>query len=159
MSNTIYVSEEVKEQYKKEHGAKLRSLLLPKDDFDNEIIEVLAVVPSRNVVGQYLKFVNADPKKAQDILVKNTLVTHKEEVLADDGLFLAAFGLIVESLEGCSGLSDNPESDLYMKADALMSFFLHIPFPEQLSDEVWAMKWAQLGWLAEKGFLGIKNKE
>ncbi len=96
MSNTIYVSEEVKEQYKKEHGAKLRSLLLPKDDFDNEIIEVLAVVPSRNVVGQYLKFVNTDPKKAQDILVKNTLVTHKEEVLADDGLFLAAFGLIVD---------------------------------------------------------------
>lgn len=78
MSNTIYVSEEVKEQYKKEHGAKLRSLLLPKDDFDNEIIEVLAVVPSRNVVGQYLKFVNADPKKAQLEITKKRLKTQEK---------------------------------------------------------------------------------
>ncbi|AQY22976.1 hypothetical protein [Riemerella anatipestifer] len=47
-----------------------------------------------------------------------------------------------------------------MKADALMSFFLHIPFPEQLDDDTWAMKWAQIKWLSEKGFLGFKlNKE
>lgn len=48
---------------------------------------------------------------------------------------------------------------MYMKADALISFFLHIPFPEQLSDDVWASKWAQLGWLAEQGFLGLKKKD
>ncbi|MEI7487050.1 MAG: hypothetical protein WCJ72_06500 [Chryseobacterium sp.] len=43
-----------------------------------------------------------------------------------------------------------------MKADALMSYFLHIPFPEELEDELWAEKWAQIGWLAENGFLGLK---
>lgn len=48
---------------------------------------------------------------------------------------------------------------MYMKADALISFFLHIPFPEQLDDDVWAMKWAQIGWLAEKGFLGVKGNK
>jgi hypothetical protein len=40
-----------------------------------------------------------------------------------------------------------------------MSHFLHIPFPEQLDDETWANKWAQLNWLAEQGILGAKNKK
>jgi len=80
------VSEEVKTSLKKEYGDKLKSLILPIDDNGTEELEVLAVVPSRNVVGQYLKYLNQDPKKAQEILVKACLVTNKEEVLADDGL-------------------------------------------------------------------------
>jgi len=36
---------------------------------------------------------------------------------------------------------------------------MHIPFPEQLSDEVWAEKWEQLKWLAEKGLLSNKKLE
>lgn len=36
-----------------------------------------------------------------------------------------------------------------------MSLFLHIPFPEELDDETWAMKWAQLNWLSEKGLLNV----
>lgn len=96
MANTEYIKEELKVKLKEEHGDKLRSLELPKDDDGNEFLEVLAIVPSRSVVGQFMKFVNLDPKKAQEILVKNSLVTHKEEVLADDGLFYAAFGLINE---------------------------------------------------------------
>lgn len=39
----------------------------------------------------------------------------------------------------------------------MISYFLHIPFPEKLDDDVWAMKWAQIGWLAENGFLGLKQ--
>ncbi len=93
---TENVKEEVKKKLKAEHGDKLRSLLLPKDDFDNDFVEVLAVVPSRTATGQFLKFVQSDPKKAQEILVKASLVTNKEEVLSDDGLFSAAFGLIAE---------------------------------------------------------------
>lgn len=96
IENTEFVKQEVKDRLKAEHGDKLRSLLLPKDDYDTEYLEVLAIVPSRSIVGQFMKFVNADPKKAQEILVKNSLLTHKEEVLADDGLFSAAFGLITE---------------------------------------------------------------
>ncbi|WP_162304181.1 hypothetical protein [Chryseobacterium mulctrae] len=46
-----------------------------------------------------------------------------------------------------------------MKADALMSHFLHIPFPEKLDDDTWASKWAQIGWLADQGILGVKKKD
>lgn len=88
------VSKEVKEQLKKEHGAKLRSLQLPLDDNHVDYQEVLAVVPSRNVVGQHLRFAKENPNKAQEILIKNCLLTSKEEVLADDGLFYSAVGLI-----------------------------------------------------------------
>ena len=86
------VSEEVKTSLKKEYGDKLKSLILPIDDNGTEELEVLAVVPSRNVV----KYLNQDPKKAQEILVKACLVTNKEEVLADDGLFYASASLIGE---------------------------------------------------------------
>jgi hypothetical protein len=40
-----------------------------------------------------------------------------------------------------------------------MSFHLHIPFPEQLDDDVWTEKWHQIKWLAESGMLGVKNTE
>jgi hypothetical protein len=90
------VTKELKENFKKEHGEKLKSLLLPLDDYGNEELEVLAVVPSRSIVGQSMRFMQADPKKAQEILVKNCLLTSKEEVLTDDGLFYAAANLIYE---------------------------------------------------------------
>ncbi|EKT3957692.1 hypothetical protein DK150_550074 [Flavobacterium psychrophilum] len=38
--------------------------------------------------------------------------------------------------------------------DALISHFLHIPFPEKLTDTAWSEKWAQVKFLAEKGVLG-----
>lgn len=94
--NTVEVTAEQKKKLKDLHGDKLRSLLLPTDDDNENFMEVLAVIPDRNVVGQFQKFINTDPKKAQEILVKNTLKTSREEVLADDGLFYAAFGLIAE---------------------------------------------------------------
>lgn len=90
------VTKETKEQLKKEHGDKLRSLILPMNDESTEEIEVLCVVPSRSVVGQSMKFMQSDPKKGQEILVKNCLLTDKETVLNDDGLFYAAAGLLTE---------------------------------------------------------------
>lgn len=93
---TKYVAKEIKESLKKEHGDKLKSLILPMDDNGSEELEVLAVVPSRNIVGQAMKFMQSDPKKGQDILVKNCILTDKETVLNDDSLFYAAAGLLVE---------------------------------------------------------------
>ncbi|AVF49369.1 hypothetical protein AL492_17755 [Elizabethkingia anophelis] len=90
------VSKEQKEALKKEHGDKLKSLILPLDDDGNEEIEVLAIVPSRSIVGQSMKFMNSDPKKGQEILVKNCVLTSKDQVIADDGLFYAAAGLLTE---------------------------------------------------------------
>lgn len=91
-----FVSEEVKETLKKEHGEKLKSLILPLDDDANQEIEVLAIVPTRSVVGQYLKFLQSDPKKGQEILVKNSILTDKERVMNDDGLFYTAASLLSE---------------------------------------------------------------
>ncbi len=82
------VSQEIKDALKKEHGDKLKSLILPMNDESTEEIEVLALIPSRSVVGQSMKFMNTDPKKGQEILVKSCILTSKEEVLGDDGLFM-----------------------------------------------------------------------
>jgi len=38
-----------------------------------------------------------------------------------------------------------------------MSLYFHIPFPEDLPDEIWIEKFRQIQWLAEKGLLGAKN--
>jgi hypothetical protein len=90
------VSKEVKEALKKEHGDKLKALLLPLDDFNKEELEVLAIIPTRNVVGQSMKFMQTDPKKGQEILVKNCILTSKEEIMEDDGLFYAAASLLTD---------------------------------------------------------------
>jgi len=37
--------------------------------------------------------------------------------------------------------------------------YLHIPFPEDLPDDVWFEKWRQVEWLAEKGLLGLKSSD
>ncbi len=92
--NLKKVSKELKDKLKKEHGDKLRLLILPLDEYNNEEMEVLAVVPTRNVVGQFLKFLQTDPKKGQEILVKNSLLTSKEEVMENDELFYAAADLL-----------------------------------------------------------------
>ena len=49
--------------------------------------------------------------------------------------------------------------DEVFKFDALISHFLHIPFPEQLDDETWAMKIAQVKWLGDQGILAPKKSE
>jgi len=40
-----------------------------------------------------------------------------------------------------------------------MSLYFHIPFPENLADEVWMEKFRQIEWLADKGLLGAKQPQ
>lgn len=94
--NTKTVAAEKKATYKKEYGDKLKALLLPLDDYNSEYLEVLAIVPSRAIVSQVMKYLQSNPVKGQEILVKNCLLTSKEEVMNNDGLFFAAAGLISE---------------------------------------------------------------
>lgn len=96
IEETRLVSKELRQKLKDEHGSKLRCLILPLDDFGEKHLEVLAVVPTRRVVGQAMKFIKSDPYKTQEILVKNCLKTSKEEVLNDDELFSAAADLMIE---------------------------------------------------------------
>ncbi|SHK69735.1 hypothetical protein [Epilithonimonas mollis] len=93
-----YVSEEVKEALKKEHGEKLKSVIIPLDDDSTEEIEILVVVPSRAVAGQALRFISSDPKKYMEILVKNCVVTDKELIMGDDALFFSTAPMIAELL-------------------------------------------------------------
>ncbi|MDL2314767.1 hypothetical protein LJC16_00730 [Bacteroidales bacterium OttesenSCG-928-C19] len=75
---------------------KVKFIDIPTNDEGTDYKTVLATVPSRNIVGQYRRFADTDPKRADEILVKNCLLSHKEEVLADDGLFYGAMGGIAE---------------------------------------------------------------
>ena len=93
-SNVRKVSEETKAVFKAEYGEDLHSLLLPLDDIADKQIEVLAKTPSRRDVSLAMKFMQSDPVRGQEILVKACLLTSKEEVLNNDGLFFAAAGLV-----------------------------------------------------------------
>lgn len=85
------------EQIKAAGGAEmLRRIELPLDDNGNDFLEVIACVPDRRTMGQYMKYQNANPAKAQEILVKNCLLTDKDQVLGDDALFFTTVGALAE---------------------------------------------------------------
>ncbi len=74
----------------------LRRIELPLDDNNNEALEVIVKVPDRRTMGEYMKWQNSNPAKAQDILVKNCVLTSKEEILANDYLFFTCVSAIAE---------------------------------------------------------------
>lgn len=74
----------------------LRRIELPLDDNNNEILEVIVCVPDRRTMGQYMKYQGVNPAKAQEILVKNCLLTDKDQVLADDALFMTCVSGLAE---------------------------------------------------------------
>ena len=82
---------------KAKHGAdKVKLVEIFRENSDEVEKTVLAAVPSRNIIGQFRRYSDTDPKKADEILVKNCLLSHREEVLADDGLFYGALSGIAE---------------------------------------------------------------
>lgn len=102
------ITQEMVDQAKAKHGeGKVKCICLPKDDDNNEFLNVLAIVPSRAVVGQYRRYADSDPKKADEILVKNCLLSHKDEVLADDGLFFGAVTGLAELIPVRQGIVKN----------------------------------------------------
>lgn len=73
------------------HGEKnVRLIEIMNEDGNAVELTVLAIVPTRTVLGQYRKFADNEPKRADEILVKACLLSHKDEIMADDGLFTAA---------------------------------------------------------------------
>lgn len=86
-----------KEALTKKHGAKnLRILEIPTDETANTEIEVVAVIPNRTVLGQYMKWTDANPKKAQEILVRGCVLTNREQIEADDFMFNTTVALLAE---------------------------------------------------------------
>ncbi len=76
--------------------ANLRRIELPLDDNNDEVLEVIVSVPDRRTMGQYMKYQAQNPAKAQEILVKNCLHTDKDQVLADDALFMTCVSALAE---------------------------------------------------------------
>ncbi len=79
------------------HGErKVKIIQLPLDDDSEQFLEVLARVPSRKIIGEYEKWADKQPDKAKEIIVNSCLLCGKEEVKADDDLFLTAVNAIAE---------------------------------------------------------------
>ena len=83
------------EQIEKAGGENNLRRLTLVDSNDNEV-QVIAKVPSRTTIGEYLKFANVNPTKAQEILINKSLLTDKDLVKSDDLLFLSAVAGIAE---------------------------------------------------------------
>lgn len=90
------ITAEMISEAKRKYGEDKVRLVELIDDNTGNSKTVLAVVPTRTVIGQYKRFETNDPKKAEEILVKACLLSHKDEVLADDGLFFGALSGIAE---------------------------------------------------------------
>lgn len=93
------VTEEMMNIWKEKYGQnKVKIAGLPKDDDGNEFLDIIVIVPDRKVIAQFEKWVDHDPNKAKEILINSCVLTNKEEVKADDGLFLGAFDAITQLL-------------------------------------------------------------
>lgn len=90
----------------KAKGQIVKLAEVPIDDEGNTRT-FLVCVPSRNILGQFRRFMDSDPKKADDILVKNCLLSHKEEVLADDELFAGVMATIADLINVRKGIIKN----------------------------------------------------
>lgn len=90
----------------KAKGLNVKLAEVPIDDEGNTR-DFLVCVPSRTVLGQFRRFMDSDPKKADDILVKACLLSHKDEVLTNDDLFTAVMSTISELIIIRKGIIKN----------------------------------------------------
>ena len=87
----VGITQAMIDQAIEKHGEeKVKFVDIMNEDGNAVELTVLAIVPTRTVLGQFRKFADNDPKRADEILVKACLLSHKEEVMANDGLFTAA---------------------------------------------------------------------
>lgn len=77
-------------------GVEYLQRAIIKDEVKNIELEVIVSVPDRVVVGEYMKYSHVNPKKAQEILVKNCLHTDLDQVMASRHLFMGAVAAIAE---------------------------------------------------------------
>ncbi|MEE9408129.1 MAG: hypothetical protein V3V28_08650 [Polaribacter sp.] len=81
----------------KKHGeGNLRMLEIPTTESQTEFIEVVAIVPTRTVFGQFQKWSDANPKKASEILVRGCILTNREQIEANDFMFNTTLNVLAE---------------------------------------------------------------
>ena len=93
------VTAEMVAGWKERYGEnKVKVAVLPKDDEGNETLEVVVRVPDRKTISEFEKWSDKNPDKAKDIMVNACVLSHKEQVKSDDGLYFAAFDALAKLL-------------------------------------------------------------
>lgn len=91
------VTVEMLEGWKQRYGVgKVMIASLPTDDDGTEFFDVVVRTPDRKVLGEFEKWVDKNPDKAKEILINACVLSGKEAIKADDGLFLGAFDALVK---------------------------------------------------------------
>ncbi len=92
----VKYSEEVQALINKHGKDKLRQLEIPKDESHSKFLDVVAIIPSRTVIGQYMKWSDANPKKASEILIRGCIMTNRAVIEDDDFMFNTTVALVAE---------------------------------------------------------------
>lgn len=93
----VCVTAEALQAWKERYGEnKVKVASLPKDDDGTEYLDVVVRVPDRKTMGEFEKWVDKNPDKAKEILINACVLSGKDAVKADDGLFFGAFDAIVK---------------------------------------------------------------
>lgn len=91
------VTAEAIQAWKDRYGKdKVKIASLPKDDEGTEFLDVVVRVPDRKTMGEFEKWVDKNPDKAKEILINACVLSNKDVVKADDGLFYGAFDALVK---------------------------------------------------------------
>jgi hypothetical protein len=91
------ITQQMIDDAKSKYGAdKVKMIDIYNEESNSVEKTVLVTIPSRTVIGQFRRYSDTDPKKADEILVRASLLSHKDEVLADDGLFYGALSGIAD---------------------------------------------------------------
>lgn len=93
----VGVTAEAIQAWKERYGNdKVKIASLPKDDEGTEFLDVVVRVPDRKTMGEFEKWVDKNPDKAKEILINACVLSSKDVVKADDGLFYGAFDALVK---------------------------------------------------------------
>lgn len=92
------VTEEQVAAWKEKHGQDKIHLAELYNGEDKDPFLLIVKTPNRVSHHQFEKWAESNPLKAKEILVKDCLLTSIEEVMADDTLFLSAFGAVSQLL-------------------------------------------------------------
>ncbi len=93
----VIISAEQIAAAKEKHGdGNVRILSLPLEDGGEDSLDILVRVPGRKEIGDFEKWMNTQPDKAKEILINSCVLTCKDEVKGDTGLFFTAVNGIAE---------------------------------------------------------------
>lgn len=91
------ITPEMISEAKAKYGeGKVKLADLPLDDDGDKFLTVLIRVPDRKTLSEFEKWADKQPDKAKEILLNACLLSHKDQVKADDNLFFTCTSAIAE---------------------------------------------------------------